>query len=204
MKQLSLVLSILATGISGVLLFMQLKGNTSYKPITPVTRSAGSDSVVATAGGTGFQIAYFELDSLQNNYQYFKDALNTLKTKEESMNNELAALEKSYQKKIGEWQQKGNNMSQAEAEAANREYQQMQQNFQSRKQQLDQNINDQMNDTRKKIRERLEAYLKEYNKDRRYSYIFSDFPEGIFYKDTIYNITNDLIKGLNESYKKKN
>ena len=80
----------------------------------------------------------------------------------------------------------------------------MQQNFQSRKQQLDQNINDQMNDTRKKIRERLETYLKEYNRDKNYSYIFSDFPEGIFYKDTAYNITNDLIKGLNESYKKKN
>jgi outer membrane protein len=196
MKQLSLALSIAALGISGILLFLQLKKNEPVK--TPVM------APLTTTSSAGFKIAYFELDSLQNNYQYFKDALGTLKTKEESMNNELASLEKSYQKKIAEWQQKGNNMSQAEAEAANREYQQMQQNFQSRKQQLDQNINDQMNDTRKKIRERLETYLKEYNKDKNYSYIFSDFPEGIFYKDTAYNITNDLIKGLNESYKKKN
>ena len=199
MKQLSLVLSIIAVGLSGVLLFLYLKGNNPAKPVVAATVPASTAS-----NGAGFRIAYFELDSLQNNYQYFKDALSTLKTKEESMNNELAALEKSYQKKIAEWQQKGNNMSQAEAEAANREYQQMQQNFQARKQQLDQNINDQMNDTRKKIRERLETYLKEYNKDKNYSYIFSDFPEGIFYKDTVYNITNDLIKGLNESYKKKN
>jgi len=199
MKQLSLILSIIAVGLSGVLLFLYLKGN---NPAQPVAAATVPDS--AASNGAGFRIAYFELDSLQNNYQYFKDALSTLKTKEESMNNELAALEKSYQKKIAEWQQKGNNMSQAEAEAANREYQQMQQNFQARKQQLDQNINDQMNDTRKKIRERLETYLKEYNKDKNYSYIFSDFPEGIFYKDTVYNITNDLIKGLNESYKKKN
>ena len=196
MKQLSLALSIAALGISGVLLFLQMKKSEPVKTTTAAPSTA-------TTSGT-FKIAYFELDSLQNNYQYFKDALSTLKTKEESMNNELAALEKSYQKKIAEWQQKGNNMSQAEAEAANREYQQMQQNFQSRKQQLDQNINDQMNDTRKKIRERLETYLKEYNRDKNYSYIFSDFPEGIFYKDTSYNITNDLIKGLNESYKKKN
>ena len=196
MKQLSLILSIVAVGLSGALLFLRLKGTDPVKPVVTVPVSAGSSN-------NNFKIAYFELDSLQNNYQYFKDALSTLKTKEESMNNELAVLEKSYQKKIAEWQQKGNNMSQAEAEAANREYQQMQQNFQSRKQQLDQNINDQMNDTRKKIRERLEAYLKEYNKDKNYSYIFSDFPEGIFYKDTVYNITNDLIKGLNASYKKK-
>jgi len=196
MKQLSLVLSIAALAVSGILLFLQLKKAEPLKPVVaaPVTNN----------GASSFKIAYFELDSLQNNYQYFKDALSTLKTKEESMNNELASLEKSYQKKIAEWQQKGNNMSQAEAESANREYQQMQQNFQTRKQQLDQNINDQMNDTRKKIRERLETYLKEYNKDKNYSYILSDFPEGIFYKDTAYNITDDLIKGLNESYKKKN
>ena len=197
MKQLSLILSIVAIGLSGVLVFLRVKGN---DPIKPAVSAAAADGA---PGNSSFKIAYFELDSLQNNYQYFKDALATLKTKEESMNNELASLEKSYQKKIAEWQQKGNNMSQAEAEAANREYQQMQQNFQSRKQQLDQNINDQMNETRKKIRERLETYLKEYNKGKNYSYILSDFPEGIFYKDTAYNITNDLIKGLNESYKKK-
>jgi outer membrane protein len=197
MKQLSLILSIAAIGLAGVLLFLQLKGDKTAKPVVAAP-------VAGTGNAASFKIAYFELDSLQNNYQYFKDALSTLKTKEAAMNSELASLEKSYQKKIGEWQQKGNNMSQAEAEAANREYQQMQQNFQSRKQQLDQNINDQMNETRKKIRERLETYLKEYNKDKSYSYIFSDFPEAIFYKDTIYNITNDLIRGLNASYKKKN
>lgn len=196
MKQLSLILSIIAIGLSGVLIFLRLKSNDPVKQaLAPVTNNE------AKAGG--FKIAYFELDSLQSNYQYFKDELNKLKSKEESQQGELASLEKSYQKKIAEWQQKGNNMSQAEAEAANREYQQMQQNFQSRKQQLDQTINDQMNETRKKIRERLESYLKEYNKDKNYSYIFSDFPEGIFYKDTAYNITGDLIKGLNESYKKK-
>ncbi len=195
MKQLSLLLSILAIGISGTLLFLHLKEGAPVKQVVTATTPA--------VPGNSFKIAYFELDSLQSNYQYFKDELNTLKTKEVSNNNELASIEKSYQKKIAEWQQKGNNMSQAEAEAANREYQQMQQNFQNRKQQLDQNINDQMNSTRKKIRDRLETYLKEYNKDRNYAYIFSDFPEGIFYKDTVYNITNDLIKGLNDSYKKK-
>ncbi len=197
MKQLSLVLSIIAVALAGILLFLHVKDSKAPKQVvaaSPVTDNAGNS----------FKIAYFELDSLQNNYQYFKDELNTLKGREESMTNELSAIDRKNQQKITEWKKKGNNMSQAEAEEASREYQQMQQNFQSRKQQLEQGINDQMNDTRKKIRERLESYLKVYNKDKNYAYILSDFPEGIFYKDTVYNITNDLIKGLNESYKKKN
>jgi outer membrane protein len=196
MKQLSLIISIVAAALAGTLLYLRLKETNVVKPVTT--------PAVTAAAGANFKIAYFELDSLQNNYQYFKDALNSLKGKEESMNTELATLEKTYQKKIAEWQQKGTTMSQAESEAANREYQQMQQNFQARKQQLDQTMNDQMNESKKKIRERLEMYLKEYNRDKNYAYIFSDFPEAIFYKDTMYNITNDLIKGLNEAYKKKN
>jgi outer membrane protein len=195
MKQLSLILSIVAIGLAGTLLYLNLKKNDSVQPV--YTRTAATDNK------SNFKIAYFELDSLQNNYQYFKDVLNVLKRKEEAMNAELASLEKTYQKKIVEWQQKGTSMSQAESEAANREYQQMQQNFQSRKQQVDQTMNDQMNESRKKIRERLEMYLKEYNKDKTYAYIFSDFPEAIYYKDTLYNITNDLVKGLNEAYTKK-
>ena len=70
-------------------------------------------------------------------------------------------------------------------------------------QQLEQNMQDQLSQSQKKVRERVESYLKEYNKDKNYSYIFSDFPEAIYYKDTLYNITNEIIKGLNESYKKK-
>jgi outer membrane protein len=195
MKQLSLLLSIVGIGLGGTALFLSQKSTNSAKPVITTTSNTGTAS--------SFKIAYFELDSLQNNYQYFKDALNVLKGKEESMNAELAALEKSYQKKIQEWQQKGSTMSQAESEAATREYQQMQQNFQARKEQLGQTMNDQVNDSRKKVRERLESYLKEYNKDKTYAYIFSDFPEAIYYKDTIYNITNDILKGLNEAYKKK-
>lgn len=197
MKQLSLVLSIVAVGLSGVLLFMHIKEKDGAKRVIALPLAASANS------SNNFRIAYFELDSLQNNYQYFKDELNKLKSKEEAEQNELTSMEKSYRKKVADWQQKWKNMSPAEQEAANSEIQQMQQNLQNRKQQLDQNINDQMNDTRKKIRDRLESYLKEYNRDKSYSYIFSDFPEGIFYKDTVYNITNDLIKGLNESYRKK-
>jgi outer membrane protein len=180
MKQLSLILSIIALGLATVLLFLHFKKDDSAKP--PYVTTIPSP-VNTTSPNSSFKIAYFELDSLQNNYQYFKDELNKLKTKEESEQAELAQMEQ---------------------EAANREYQEMQQNFQARKQQLDQNISDQVTDTRKKIRAKLESYLKDYNKDKNYSYIFSDFPEAIFYKDTLYNITNDLIKGLNESYKKKN
>jgi outer membrane protein len=51
------------------------------------------------------------------------------------------------------------------------------------------------------IKKKIEDYLKEYNKTRNYSYIIS-YEQGLFYfRDTAYNITADIIKGLNEFYK---
>ena len=53
------------------------------------------------------------------------------------------------------------------------------------------------------MRIKIEDYLKEYNKGKGYSYIFSSAPEFMYLKDTTYNITEDLINGLNKLYPKK-
>ncbi len=197
MKQLSLILSIIATCLAGVVLYLHLK----EKEASKAAHAAAGLPASTTAP---FEIAYFDMDSLENNYQYYKDALNSLKTTEDGMNTDLSNMERSYQKKISEWQQKGNTMSQAEAEAANKEYQQMQQRFVTRKQEMEQKMENLKRDEMGKLRKKLEDFLKEYNKDKRYDYIFSYAPEFMFYKDTVYNITPDLIKGLNEQYKGKN
>ena len=53
------------------------------------------------------------------------------------------------------------------------------------------------------VRTKIENYLKEYNKAKGYSFIISYEPGLVYYKDSIYNITGDVVKGLNEMYKKK-
>ena len=195
MKQLSLILSIIATGLAGVLLYLHIKDRQA--PVRP--------AVVAPANGgaSSFAIAYFDVDSLENNFQLYKDAMGRIKTKEDALTSDLTTMEKSYQKKIAEWQQKGNTMSQTEAESANREYQEMQQRFAARKQEMEQTMENIKRDEMAKIRKKLEGFLKDYNKEKRYNYIFSYVPDFMFYRDTIYNITPDLIKGLNDYYKEK-
>jgi outer membrane protein len=195
MKHISTILSVLALVISIVLavVFFNEKHPERAKANTPA----------AAAPQQTVKIAYFDIDSLENNYEYFKDQLAIFKKREDAMTNELSNLERSYQKKISEWQQKGSTMSQSESEAVQREYAQMQQTYQSRKQALEQSLADQSMSSKKDIKEKIEEFLKVYNKDREYAYIFSYVPEMMFYKDTVYNITNDMIRGLNEGYKKK-
>ncbi len=201
MKQLSISLNVLLLILVGILFYLHFEGNN--KPAIKEL-PVNSRNVVSTGPETpSSKIGYFEMDSLQANYDYFKDALNHLKEKERVMNTELAGMEKDYQKKVNEWQKKGAAMSQAEADAAQRENAQLQQAYQVRKQSLEESFGKQSMEFKKDIKKKIEEYLKDYNKDKNYSYVLSYEPDFIFLRDTTCNITHDLVKGLNAAYKKK-
>ena len=200
MKQLSIALNVILLILVGILFYLHFQGT---KPVVTANRVNPGNSEVSAASGVSSKIGYFEMDTLQANYNYFKDALNQLKEKERVMNAELAGMERNYQKKVTEWQKKGSAMSQAEADAAQRENAQMQQAYQVRKQNLEESFGKQSMEFKKDIKKKIEEYLEEYNKDKNYSYVLSYEPDFIFLKDTTCNITMDLVSGLNASYKKK-
>jgi outer membrane protein len=120
------------------------------------------------------------------------------------MNQDLARRDRENQQQVEEWRKKGNTMTQAEVEEANQKLQTMQQDFANHKQDLEQNLYKFEEDKRTKIRKAIEDFIKEYNKGKNFAYIIAyDNANSIIYnKDTLYNITNDLVNGLNADYKK--
>jgi outer membrane protein len=50
---------------------------------------------------------------------------------------------------------------------------------------------------------KIKNYCKEFNKDKKYSYIIAREPGLFYYTDTAYNVTSELLKGLNAFYDKK-
>ena len=53
------------------------------------------------------------------------------------------------------------------------------------------------------LKKEIEDFIAKYNKSKTYSYIVVYEPGLFYYRDTSYNITPDVIKGLNEEYKSK-
>jgi outer membrane protein len=197
MRNIAIVPGLLALLLTGVLFYVIY-----HKPqAAPVVVPA---SEMNHPVGNNFRMAYFNLDSLEAHYQYFKDVLDQVKGKENEMNAELNSMEKSYQKKITEWQKKGSAMSQTESQEAQQEYAQMQQNYQTRKQTLQESLLKHNEDLKSDIRKKIEDYLKEYNKTKGYNYIIAyDANSFIYLKDSTSNITDDLVSGLNAAYNKK-
>jgi outer membrane protein len=192
MKNISTILSVIALFLVGVLFYFHFKN-----PQKPKTVSEAP----ATQASSSFRIAYFDIDSLEAHYGYFKEVSAQVKQKENAMNVELSGMEKTYQKKIAEWQKKGAAMSQAESEQAQQEYALMQQNYQSRKQSLQEELFKHSEDLKSDIRKKIENFLRDYNKQKNYSFIFAYESNSFMYaRDTTYDITQDLVNGLNAEY----
>jgi outer membrane protein len=197
MRNIAMLPGLLALLLTGILFYVIYH---KPQPATVVVAASNTDQ----HAGNNFRMAYFNTDSLEAHYQYFIDVLSQVKGKENEMNAELSGMEKSYQKKISEWQKNAATMSKAEGEQAQQEYAQMQQNYQNRKQSLQESLLKNNEDLKADIRKKIEDYLKDYNKEKGYNYIISyEANSFIYIRDTAYNITNDLVSGLNAEYKKK-
>jgi outer membrane protein len=198
MNKIALGLSILSLAMAGVLFYLYFS-----KPAGARVKSNLKEQARTEAPADKFTMAYFEMDSVESNYEYVKEIRETLRRKEDQMNTRLNSMKNNFQKKIAGWQQKGPNISQAESEAMNREYQQMQMDYENEKQRLDENLKTEYQKLLMDVNKKISDFLKEYNKEKGYTYIITNESSLIYYKDSVYNITRDVVEGLNASYKKK-
>jgi len=160
---------------------------------------------VASSTDNGFRIAYFELDSVTNSFAMVKDIEKELNREEQKMNAEMNQWQKRYNDKLAQYQSMAQKqqMSEIQSETANRDMLQLQETIRNKKQELDQRYQDMYMRRKREVNTSIEAFLKEYNKTKGYSYIFSNEAGFMYYRDSAYNITKDLLKGLNAQYSKK-
>src|SRR5688500_11083641 len=179
-----------------------------FKQISPgkktgTTRTKIGNSDTSTFNGQ-FKMAYFEMDSIASHFSLVKDLKTELDKKEKAMSDEITRKTKEIQEKINYYQNldQNNKLSPEQSQSANIEIKNMDDALKNRRQQLDQDYNSYVMTKQNEIKSKIEDFLKEYNKSRNFSYIVS-YEQGLFYfKDTAYDITSDVIKGLNQKYKK--
>jgi outer membrane protein len=163
---------------------------------TPIKSSA------LAAGGV--KVAYFEIDSIQNSYNFFKDVKAALQAKDVENAKQLTALKNAFAIKYQELQKNGQFLSQAEIGARQQELAQLEKNYTNREQQLASEMQEESFKRLQEVKQKIEAFLVSYNKNKEFAYIFSSNPDLMYYKDTAYDITADIVKGLNAEYKPKN
>ena len=180
-----------------------LCGYLVYNQLTSGNKKSASPS--ANSGTGSFRMAYFEMDSIAANFDMVKDLKTEMTKREDAIKAELDRLGKSMQQKLAYYQQQAStgSLTQEQSDAASREMRSLDDNLKSRQQSLESEYSDFVLRRQNDIKTKIEEFLKEYNNDNQYSYIVSYEPGLFYYKDTVHNITRDLIDGLNKKFKAK-
>ena len=169
------------------------------------TEKKSSSSIVhsktwADTSKTPTRIAYFEWDSIENQ-KFYKEMQDELNKKKEEVDSRKMKLGQVYQQRLDSYNKK--EMSQVESEHATQDMRDLEQNLRGQADKMDQELNDYMLRKKMEFNEKIRNFLKEYNQDKRFSYIIANEPGFIFYRDSAYNITNDVVAGLNEIFSHK-
>ena len=110
---------------------------------------------------------------------------------------ELDAEGKEFQRKV----QNNAFVSRERAEQENARLVKKQQDLQELQTRLTNELQAENQKNSIQLRDSINAFLKIYNKKHKYSMIFSNTGfDNLLYADKAYNITNDIIEGLNERY----
>ena len=149
------------------------------------------------------KIAYVEVDSIMSQYKFCKEYSLILQKKSENIQNTLQQKERALQQAAAKFQQdvQQNKYTQQQAEAVQAGLQKQSADLQALQQRLGNEFQNETNTFNTALRDSIQHYLTAYNKDKKYSLILSKAGDNILYADKAYDITNEVIAGLNKAYK---
>ena len=185
------------------LAFVATMGMTSCDKSNPQMDQKANASAKAAAGD--MKIAYVEVDSIMSQYKFCKEYSLILQKKGQNIQNTLAQKQQALQAAAANFQQKvqQNAYTREQAEGVNASLQKQSNDLQMLNQRLSAEFQNETDQFNKALRDSIQHYLASYNKDKKYSIIFSKQGDNLLYADKAYDITNDIIAGLNKAYKGK-
>lgn len=193
MKNVSLGLNVVLVLAVVVLFYLHFSGKKA------TVQAVDTKSIPAGS----FKIAYFEIDSIQTQFEYYKEIQKGLEAKDQEVTRQLNALKNAFAAKYQELQRSAQSLTQAELASRQQELQQMDKTYQGKEQMLTSELQEESIRKRQDVQKKIKEFLEAYNKDKGYSYIFSNLSDLLYFKDTAYDITKDVVNGLNQKYKKK-
>ena len=152
----------------------------------------------------GMKIAYVEVDSLMTQYNFAKDYSVTLQKKSNNARNTLTQKTNDLQAAVNNFQQKLQNngfTSREQAQSVQAGIERRQRDLQELQARLETELANETQKFNEALRDSLNNFLASYNKDKKYDLILSKAGDNILFADRKYDVTKDIINGLNKRYK---
>lgn len=194
MKRLNYLVNGLAA-LALIVLFSQCAGKADNQ-----TTNASAQA----AGLSGMKIAYVEIDTLLAKYNYCVDLNEAMVKKSENVRLTLNQKAKDLDRQKQEFQTKVQNNAYLTQERAQQEYNRiakLEQDLQNLGNKLQSELMSENEKNSLQLRDSINVFLKEYNKTKGYNLILSNTGfDNLLYADSSFNITQEIIDGLNARY----
>ena len=167
-------------------------------------QSPKMDEQPAAVSADGLKIAYVEVDSLMTQYNFAKDYSVTLQKQSNNARNTLNQKGNALQAAVANFQQKVNNngfTSREQAASQQAAIERQQRDLQELQARLEGELANQTAKFNEALRDSLQNFLKDYNNDKKYDMILAKSGDNILMANKRFDITQDVINGLNKRYK---
>ena len=190
--------------ISGIAVSMALALTLSAcvmnnNPATPATEEPVTKATVGT-------IVFFNIDKVMEGYDMANELRSVVETKVNGIQSEIDRRGKKLEKDVNDFQQKIDKglLTRSVAEAQSQKLQQQQNSYQQYAMQKQQEIQEEQQVMLNQIADAINQYVLKYNEEKQYALIMTTsgtvLPAPVVTGDPELDITEELLKGLNDEY----
>ena len=192
MKNLTTVLLVVLILAVGGLYYMEFAGGSDEN-------HSGEEG--ATTDQVDLSVAYVNSDTLLNHYHFFEELTKQLDEKRAGLENELANRAQGLQRQFEDYQKTGQNLTIAQARAVEEDLTKKQQNLQQYQQGLSQELMREEARITQELYDKVADYLDGYSKEKNIQIVLTyTRGSGVLFANEALDITEDVIKGLNDEY----
>lgn len=156
---------------------------------------------------SSLKIAFVEIDTLLTKYNFCIDMNEMMIKKEENIRTTLNEKGKKLEAEVREFERKINNNGFTSRERAEQEQARLlklQQELQELQQKLTEELNAESQKNNLELRDSISSFLKVYNEEKGYDMIISNAGlDNLLFAKPQYNITREVVEGLNSRYSSK-
>lgn len=200
-------IALFAAMAATVFTFAQCTGSKENKTEAPAAETtATTDSIAAEVKEEkpSLKIAYVEYETLMTKYEFAVDINKEMMRKEKNITNTIEGKGKSLQAEQAEFTRKYQNNVFATPERAQEEYDRIakqEQDIIKLQQNLIAEYEKEQIAKNKAMRDSITNFIKEYNATKGYDFILTRVGDEILYANEAYDITEEIVEGLNQRYK---
>ena len=167
-------------------------------------KTDAADTKTETAVTAADKIVYVNSDTLLSKYQYAKDITAKMESKGKAAESDLVAKGQAFQREVQQYQAQANSLAADQRAATEQRLQRKDQELKAYQQNAGAALQNENAKEQEALYNKIADYLKTYSKSKGYKMVltYSKGNANVLFADESLDVTNAVVKGLNEAYAK--